>query len=73
VNPGDVQMALNMLVRLYLPKNQINDPGVHSSMKLILDKATADGVYVHSNSIGKVMCLSFISTDFAVYMNSLFH
>ena len=70
-------MALNMLVRLYLPKNQINDPGVHSSMKLILDKATADGVFVHSNSIGKVKCLlkclSFISTDFAVYMNSLFH
>ena len=73
MNPGDVEMTLNMLVRLYLPKNQINDPLVHSSMKLILDKATADGVYVHSNSIGKVKYFSFISTVFVVYMNSLFH
>jgi len=64
VNPGDVQMALNMLVRLYLPKNQNDEPGVHNSMKLIQDKAIADGIFVHSNSIGKVMFLSFILSDF---------
>ena len=73
VNPVDVQMALNMLVRLYLPKNQNNEPGLHFSMKLILDKATADGVFVHSNSIGKVIFLSIILSDFVLYMNSQFN
>ena len=73
VNLVDVQMALNMLVCLYLPKNQNNEPGLNFSMKLILDKATADGVFVHSNSIGKVIFLSIILSDFVLYMNSQFN
>jgi hypothetical protein len=63
VNPADV----------YLPKNQNDEPGVHNSMKLIQDKAIADGIFVHSNSIGKVMFLSFILSDFILYSFSLFH
>jgi hypothetical protein len=50
-----------MLVHLYLPKldmtcasSQNNQQGLDTSMKLIRDEASADGIFVHSNSIGKV-------------------
>jgi hypothetical protein len=81
VNPSDVQLALNMLVHLYLPKlenscanNQNNESGLDNSMKLIQDKAAADGIFVHSNSIGKasIFLLSFFREfDFIYYMISI--
>jgi hypothetical protein len=74
VNPSDVQLALNMLVHLYLPKNQNNESGLDNSMKLIQDKAAADGIFVHSNSIGKasIFLLSFFREfDFFYYMISI--
>jgi hypothetical protein len=63
-----------MLVHLYLPKNQNNESGLDNSMKLIQDKAAADGIFVHSNSIGKasIFLLSFFCEfDFIYYMISI--
>ena len=81
VNPEDVQLALNMLLHLYLPKldnscanSQNNEYGLDNSMKLIREKAAADGIFVHSNSIGKVsifVVLLFHEDEFIYYLISV--
>jgi hypothetical protein len=81
VNPEDVQLALNMLLHLYLPKlnnscanSQNNEYGLDNSMKLIREKAAADGIFVHSNSIGKVsifVLLLFHEDEFIYYLISV--
>ena len=67
VNPVDVKHTLLLLVNLFLPGKEdslLQD----NSMKSIKKTAIDEGVFVHSNSIGKVR-LQYVTCNFIFFSN----